>query len=89
MINLFDSFFTKMREIKGDIVYPFHVTFMTNTETEGNFHARYGELDEPFEGCTHYGLYISALTYRTFAMPLTSEQYESLIKTQIPLYASD
>jgi len=80
MLNLFDTFFTDMRNKYALIVYPFHVVFMTQAEIDGNFNSTYGELSEPLEEFTHYGLYTSTVTYRIFTMPLTTEQYEQQIK---------
>ena len=76
MVNLFDSFFVIIRSVMGEIVYPFHVAFMTKEEINGEFDSRYGELDEPFDIYTHYGLYRSKASKRSFAMPLTSDQYK-------------
>lgn len=79
MLNLFDSFFTDIRKNHGLIVYPFHVVFMTQSEIDGDFNSKYGELGDPFDGFTHYGLYTSSVSYRIFAIPLTTEQYEKQV----------
>ena len=80
MVNLFDSFFVTVRSVVGEIVYPFHTAFMTKEEIDGEFESRYGELDEPFDDYTHYGLYKSKASQRNFAMPLMSDQYKKQIK---------
>lgn len=74
MINLFDSFFASIRNKTNEIVYPFHVTFMTSEESSGDFDASYLELDDPFDSYTHYGLFKSKASQRLFAMPMTAQQ---------------
>lgn len=76
-MNIFDDFFVSIRAIKGgQIVYPFHTTFMTKEETDAEFETLYGELDEPMDQFTHYGIYKSKASQRYFAMPLTKDQFK-------------